>query len=79
MEGYNRSYLLRYLEEALAQANALLRAKGLAGGVEAMRFPVKNGYVTVAKMRQEVAGLLLGPINVGGTMYNAYFDSKRTQ
>lgn len=79
MEGYNRSYLLRYLEEALAQATALLRTKGLAGGIEAMCFPVRNGYVTVAKMGQEVAGILLGPVNVGGTGYLVYFNAKRPQ
>jgi len=27
----------------------------------------RNGYVTVAKMGQEAAGVLLGPINLGGT------------
>jgi hypothetical protein len=67
MEGYNRSYLLRYLEEALAQSYALVRSRGPGFALEGIKFPVKNGYVTVAKMGQEIAGVVLGPINVGGT------------
>jgi hypothetical protein len=73
MEGYNRSYLLRYFEEAIAESNALLRTKGLGSVLESISFPVKNGYVTVAKMGQEVYGILLGPVNVGGTFYRVFF------
>ena len=76
MEGYNRSYLLRYLEEALAQTVAELRTKGITGLPDGIQFPVKNGYVTVAKMGKEVAGILLGPINVAGNGYRVYFTSK---
>jgi hypothetical protein len=74
MEGYNRSYLLRYLEEALAQTYALVHSRGPGFAIEGIRFPVRNGYVTVAKMGQEAAGVLLGPINLGGTFsYLVYF------
>jgi len=78
-EGYNRSYLLRYLEEAIAQSNALLHTRGLGGALEAIRFPVKNGYVTVAKMGTEASGLLLGPINVGGAAYQAFFSDRPSE
>ena len=75
-EGYNRSYLLRYLEEALAQSNTLLHTRGLGGAIEAICFPVENGYVTVAQMGKEASGFLLGPINVGGIAYQAFFSDR---
>jgi len=78
-EGYNRSYLLRYLEEALAESVAQLRTKGMTGLPEGISFPVKNGYVTVAKMGKEAAGILLGPINVAGNSYRVFFSSRRQQ
>jgi hypothetical protein len=67
--GYNRSYLLRYLEEALAETYALVRTKGLGSTFEGISFPVKAGYVTVAKMGHELTGILLGSINVSGNTY----------
>src|SRR5258708_5396961 len=69
LDGYNRSYVLRYLEEALAQSVAELRTRGIKGLPDGIRFPVKNGYVTVAKMGKEAVGILLGPINVAGNTY----------
>ncbi len=74
MEGYNRSYLLRYLEEAIAESNMILRTKGIGGMLEGISFPVKNGYVMIAKMGTEVKGILLGPINVGMVTYRAFFS-----
>jgi hypothetical protein len=67
--GYNRSYLLRYLEEALAQTYALVRTHGAGALFEGIRFPVKNGYVTVAKMGRELKGIVLGSVNAGGNWY----------
>ncbi len=74
-QGYNRSYILRYLEEALAETVAQLRVKGIsqANLVEGLRFPVANGYVTVAKIGAEARGLLFGPIIVGGQVYNVWY------
>ena len=43
--------------------------------LEGISFPVKNGYVTVARMGTEVKGILLGPINVGVSTYRAFFSS----
>ncbi|HET6280671.1 MAG TPA: hypothetical protein VFH73_06895 [Polyangia bacterium] len=69
MEGYNRSYLLRYLEEALAETYALVRTEGMGSVVEGLKFPVQNGYVTVVSMTREATGILIGTIVVGGTTY----------
>jgi hypothetical protein len=75
LEGYNRSYLLRYLEEAMAQTYALIRTKGLAGTLEGIKFPVVNGYVTVTKLGGEVAGVFLGRINVSGNTYRVSIEA----
>ena len=72
MEGYNRSYLLRYLEEALAETYALVKTVGRTAILEGIRFPVRNGYVTVLAMLREVQGILLGTVLVGGTTYRVY-------
>lgn len=76
MEGYNKSYLLRYLEEALAEAVGQLGANGFRQAFQGVTFPVANGYVTVGKMASEAAGILLGPINVGGEVYRAWFKEE---
>lgn len=73
LEGYNRSYLLRYLEEALAETYSQLRTRGLPGLPEGVRFPVANGYVTLAKLGTEASGFFLGPLNVSGNMYRVYY------
>lgn len=82
LSGYSRSYILRYLEEALAETYAQLRISGFSGKylLEGILFPIDNGYeVTIACMRHEAAGILLGPINVGGMLYNVFvgFNTSR--
>ncbi len=42
--------------------------------VTKFRFPVKNGYVTVAKMGSEIHGICLGTVLAGGTMYRVFFN-----
>lgn len=74
IEGYNRSYLLRYLEEALAESYSQLRARGLPGLISGIRFPVRNGYVTIGAMVRETRGILLGSILVGATTYRVIFQ-----
>lgn len=78
---YLKSYLLRYLEEALAEATAQVRIKGFnwKNIWEGIKFPVgkemgEAGYVTLAKMGTEANGVLLGPINVNGMIFNAYYS-----
>jgi hypothetical protein len=87
MEGYNRSYLLRYLEEALAQTYALVKSRGPGSALEGIRFPVKSGYMTIGgaatagwgSMSKEALGICLGPINVGGTFnYLVHFTTQRS-
>jgi hypothetical protein len=63
---YSRSALLRYLEEALAETYAQLRVNGLAMALEAIRFPIKAGYVTVSAMATE--GQAIGTITLGGAL-----------
>jgi len=76
-EGYNRSYLLRYLEEVLAEGYALLRTQG-GGFISAMRFPVmaQPPYVTVAKMGEEARGIVLGNVNVGGLAFQVFSTNR---
>ena len=44
---YAKSYLLRYLEEALAQTIGQVGAYGFKRVFSGVTFPVKNGYVTI--------------------------------
>ncbi len=67
ISGYNRSALLKYLEEALAQGYGQLKVNGFSAGFEAYRFPLDNGYTTVAKMSAE--GQAIGSIVLGGTIF----------
>lgn len=77
-QGYNRSYLLRYLEEALCETIAQLRVKGIntANFLEGVRFPVNYGYVSVVNIQAEGRGMLLGPINVGGQIFNVWYSEQ---
>ncbi len=67
LSAYSRSALLRYLEEALAEGYAQLRVHGLGQAVEALRFPLANGYVTVSQLAAE--GQAIGTIMLGGTLF----------
>jgi hypothetical protein len=64
------------LEEALAETISLVRGYGASGILEGLTFPVKNGYVTIIKMGTELAGIFMGPINVGGVAYKAIFTEQ---
>ena len=87
MQSYSRSYILRYLEEALAQTYALVKSRGPGWTLEGIRFPVKNGYMTIAgaptagwgSLANEALGICLGPINVGGAFsYQAFFTNRHS-
>lgn len=74
-QGYNRSYVLRYLEEALAETRAQLSVKGFTkvNFIEGMRFPIGPDYdVTIGTMKTEAMQILLGPIMVGGMTYQVW-------
>ena len=77
MGAYKRSYILRYIEEAAAEAYAFSRTGGpQAGELTAIQFPLNGNYgITVAKMGQEAKGVLLGPVTVGGATYNAFYGA----
>lgn len=75
VQGYNRSYILRYLEEAIAETNAQLRVRGIskANLIEGLKFPIGDDYdVTVGKMKTEMKQIFLGPITVGGMTYQVW-------
>jgi len=72
---YERSYLLRYLEEAWCETFALLRVHGFSmrNVITGVKFPIVRPYViTVADLRMEASGILLGPINVGSMVFHVY-------
>ena len=75
MAAYNRSSLVRYLEEALAETYAQLRVSGIKGLPTGIAFPVKNGYVTLRATVIEGAG---ATIVVGGTTYGVYYAASNS-
>lgn len=74
MGAYKRSYILRYLEEVGAEMSGLIAVRASRDEkLLAFKFPNDAKYgVTWATAGQEVAGILLGPVNVGGVLYRAY-------
>jgi len=72
INSYKKSYILRYLEEAIAETVAQLAVnKNFITGI---KFPVKNGYVTIAELAAEAAGVLMGPVNIAGQACTAKFS-----
>lgn len=69
---YWRSALMRYLEEAMAEGWAQLRAQGLAGVVTGIRFPLlgPTPYVTITQLASE--GTAIGNITLGGAQFTVY-------
>jgi hypothetical protein len=73
--GYQKSALLRALEEALAEGVSQLRTNGLLAGLKAWRFPLDGGYVTVAQLYSE--GNVIGTITLGGTVFTVSISKGR--
>jgi hypothetical protein len=69
MAGYNKSSLLRYLEEALAESYAQLRVNGIKGLPTGIRFPIANGYVTLQATLSEATIAAMATITVAGVVY----------
>jgi hypothetical protein len=67
--GYQRSALLKYLEEALAEGYAQMRVNGLAAGLRAYKFPLAGDYpyVTISQLTGE--GALIGTLMFGGSTF----------
>ncbi len=71
---YKRSYLLRYLEEAVAEGRSQARVPCRDEEVVAYKFPFDPKYeVTILQMGREASGILLGPVVVGGATWHAYY------
>jgi hypothetical protein len=68
---YQRSSVLRYLEEAFAESWAQLRVNGIRGLPTGIKFPIKEGYVTIQALAAEGA---VGTILVGGVLYYVFHD-----
>lgn len=80
MSSYNKSYILRYLEEAFAETIGLMRSHGMSPRyvIEGFKFPLANNYeITFTALQHEAAGMLLGPIVAGGVMYNVYYGMQQ--
>jgi len=81
---YAKSELLRYLEEALSETFAQACVDGASGIIRGITFPVRLGYVRLSSMAPgkpsmaaELRGILLGPVIVGGMIYNASYSLQR--
>lgn len=72
-DGYERSALLRYLEEALAEGYGQLKRNGLLSAVKAISYPRRrskggsNPYVTISQAWREGKGL--GTIMLSGNRF----------
>ena len=69
MSAYQRSALLQYLEEALAETYAQLRVHGIRNLPNGIRFPIREGYVTLRAVVTEAA---IGTVLIGGLTYGVY-------
>lgn len=67
MSSYERSALLRYMEEAMAEGYGQLRVNGLAPALRALRFPLQEGYVVVSEIVAE--GMAIGTVSLGGVLF----------
>ena len=87
MSAYEKSSLLRYAEEAMAETYAQWRVNGLKGIPEGIRFPISEGYVYITKAGSApgftatggrlggiglVQEVFIGTIVIGGITYSAY-------
>ena len=70
---YLQSFILRYLEEALAETVSQVRGNGWRKFFLGVKFPLGvpgiEAYVSIEKIGMEALGILMGPITVGGMTY----------
>ncbi len=69
MSAYEKSALLQYVEEALAETYAQMKVNGLRGIPKGLRFPIDNGYVALRPVVTEAA---IGTVVYGGIVYGVY-------
>jgi hypothetical protein len=71
ISAYSRSLLMKYLEESLAESFAQLRVNGLSGLMTGIRFPVRNGYMTLQALACE--GAEIGTVLFGTSRFSVQF------
>lgn len=78
---YNKSILLRYIEEAAAETYAQLKVNGMSGLMDGLKFPTQSPHyaITWVALGKAARGLTLGTITVGGTMYTVYLIASYAQ
>ncbi|WP_136706147.1 hypothetical protein [Agromyces sp. H66] len=77
---YKKSYIMRGLEEALAETVAQLRVNGIKGLPTGLMFPIKNGYLTVSTAADAArlgGEIVLGTVIVSGYSYTVYWIATR--
>ena len=76
---YKRLFLLRYIEEAAAEAYGKSEVGGhQAGDLTALEFPLRGPYgIGLEALKQEAKGILLGPVTVGATWYQVHYGLLR--
>ncbi len=67
ISGYVRSAMLKYLEEAMAEGYAQVRAHGLQGVITGIRWPIVGGYLSIEEMAV-MRGTIIGTIVVDGRL-----------
>jgi hypothetical protein len=76
---YNKSALLQYIEEALAETYAQLTVRGLGGLPTGIKFPIANGYLRLSSVLKEAAVVgVIGTVVVGGEAYVVYVVTDET-
>ena len=76
---YQKSYILRYLEEALAEVYSQCRVYGLGTQyiLNGLKFPLGGYYeITIALLGTELRGIILGPIAAGGMTYLVAYGAR---
>lgn len=77
--GYQKSYILRYLEEALAETYSQCRMYGLGKEyiLNGLKFPFGSHYeISIAVLGTELRGIVLGPITAGGMTYLVAYGAR---
>lgn len=77
---YHYSSFSRYLEEVVAEAVARYGISGFKASFYAIKFPVRNGYVTLIKREEakgspvlaEISGIVVGSFLVKGMLFDIY-------
>ncbi|HKD27811.1 MAG TPA: hypothetical protein VKC66_18140 [Xanthobacteraceae bacterium] len=78
--GYQRLYLLRYLEEMFAEGYAATRARGLTGIWVGISFPIKYGYVSLWDLAATAGysgAIFIGMLYVSGRSIKVFMTPRQ--